>query len=389
MSVTAEKLVRSCREESFAAGLMIRSKLEPIAGLGAPVKPAVYEGGVYQHDHRWHGSDEARQPTHVIVIDNVPSQANRIEAALRNSREKLGLPELVLDLSAVGDLPPHLPRELSSFMLPHRNADAYLRDSEIDGVPFASTELGRSILLGSASEPDALLNWMPQALLFGFWQSHLGKKGPQTKLARSWVSEIVGFDPATTETTTRGLKGDPMNLSIDEAVSYDDDNLLGWQVGDGKKAGKSKSKDSLSEIGHGQVPVAGAPAGVSFRTIEQQSSVSFAGMRRLSTTPEGRALVVVVGLAGHVLAFGRAMSLRSGCELRPVEPAWSWLGGDGDETVEPLSIDTVSELLAECVDRARASGLELSGWGREPVRLEPGTQLAKVIRSSYPAFEGL
>lgn len=389
MLLTVDTLIEGCRDESFSAGIMIRSTLEPLGGPGATVKPAVYEGGVYQHDTRWVGEGDARRATDVIVIDNVPSQANRIESALRVHRGPLGLPELILDLTPTVELPAHLPSGLSSFQLPHRNADAYLRDAELDGVQFARTDLGRSLLIASASDPEALLNWMPQALLFGFWQSHLGKKGPQTKLARSWVSEIVGYEPATADTTTRGLKGDPLNLSIDEAVTYDEDNLLGWEVGGTKKAGRSKSKDSLSEIGHGQVPVAGGPAGVSFRFIQQQSSLSFAGLRRLSTCAEGRGVVAAVGLVGHVLAFGRSMSLRSGAELRPVEVSWTWLGEHGDEPIEPLSVDTASELLAGCVERARSAGLELSGWGRDPVRLSPGRQLVKVIESSYPNFEGL
>ena len=57
-------------------------------------------------------ADEA--PTSVIVIDNVPSQANRLEEALRRHRESIKIPELVLDLSDVGNLPAHLPRRLSS-----------------------------------------------------------------------------------------------------------------------------------------------------------------------------------------------------------------------------------------------------------------------------------
>ena len=46
------------------------------------MKPAIYAGGVYQHDRRWRGAGEERHLVDAIVIDNVPSQANRLEAAL-------------------------------------------------------------------------------------------------------------------------------------------------------------------------------------------------------------------------------------------------------------------------------------------------------------------
>ena len=101
----------------------------PLAGPGGPVKPAVYEGGTYQQDRRWAARDDP-EPTPVLVIDNVPSQANRLEAALHRHRESLSIPELVLDLSALPHLPAHLPRQLSSLEFPHRNADAYLRDAQ-------------------------------------------------------------------------------------------------------------------------------------------------------------------------------------------------------------------------------------------------------------------
>ena len=85
-----------------------------------------YAEGRYQQDKRWESSD-ASEPTSVVVIDNVPSQANRLEAALEATADKIGAPRLVLDLTGedFAHLPPHLPRSLSSLRWPHRNADAY------------------------------------------------------------------------------------------------------------------------------------------------------------------------------------------------------------------------------------------------------------------------
>ncbi len=145
-----DRILRGCADDPFDDGLLLESELEPVAGAGAPVKPAVYEGGRYQRDRRWASPDDA-VPQDIIVIDSVPSQANRHEEQLRRARQSCGLPELVPDLAEIGQLPAHLPRQLSSFQFPHRNADAYLRDAELDGLPFPKTEMGAAILAATTT----------------------------------------------------------------------------------------------------------------------------------------------------------------------------------------------------------------------------------------------
>ena len=130
--INIETLLAGCADDSFDDGLRIDTELQPLAGPGGPVKPAVYQGGTYQMDHRW-ASPADDKPTPVVVIDNVPSQANRLEEAIRRHRSSIKSPELVLDLAGVGNLPVHLPRRLSSLEFPHRNADAYLRDARRAG----------------------------------------------------------------------------------------------------------------------------------------------------------------------------------------------------------------------------------------------------------------
>ena len=73
-TTTLEALLQGCADNSFDAGIRIDTELVPLAGPGGPVKPAVYEGGTYQQDRRWAGPNDA-EPTAVLVIDNVPSQA--------------------------------------------------------------------------------------------------------------------------------------------------------------------------------------------------------------------------------------------------------------------------------------------------------------------------
>ena len=393
--IDLEALVAGCADDSFDDGIRIDSDLEPLSGPGGAVKPAVYEGGKYQQDRRWASPDDA-EPTPVIVIDNVPSQANRLEEALRRNRASTPIPEFVLDLSDLAHLPAHLPRSLSSLQFPHRNADAYLRDAELGGQDFLRTELGQAIFGATAQTCGPLVAWFPQALLYGFWQSHLGKKRQNTKHARAWVSEIIGWQPASTETRVLGLKGDALNLNTDDVVTSNTDDRTTWEVGKGAKIAGAKS-DKLSEIGHGQVPFMGndAPAAaVSFARVTQRATVSFAQLRRVSLGGDSgeadaavRALLVALGLHAHQLAFGRGFALRSGAELRPRSTVATWLGAEGDEPIDLGGAETTRALLESARGHAESLGAPLDGWGAPAMRLTPKANLSAAIRSTWPELD--
>ena len=101
--LTADRLIAACSDESEEAGITIRTVLEPLGGVGAPVKPATYAGPQaerrprFQAGKRWWGAGPERRVVDILTIDNEPSQANRLEAALEHRRAELGLPEIVLD----------------------------------------------------------------------------------------------------------------------------------------------------------------------------------------------------------------------------------------------------------------------------------------------------
>ena len=393
--ITLEALLAGCADDSFDDGIRIDTQLEPLAGAGAPVKPAVYEGGVYQTDRRWRGPDDA-ESTPIIVIDNVPSQANRLEDALRQHRESTTIPELVLDLSELHGLPAHLPKHLSSLQFPHRNADAYLRDAKLDGEDFLKTELGKAIFAATPQACGPLVAWFPQALLYGFWQSHLGKKKENTKHARAWVSEIIGWQPASTETKTLGLKGDPLNLSTEDVVTSNEDDRTKWDLGTGKDVDGGK-KDKLSEIGHGQVPFMRdgrrplPAAAVSFAHVTQRATISFAQLRRVGlgegepvADTAARALLVALGLHAHQLAFGRGFALRSGGELRPKARIVTWLGADNDEACELGDAAATHAVLQAAKRHARSVNVPLDGWDKAPQMLTPKENLKKAIQSTWP-----
>jgi hypothetical protein len=141
------------------------------------------------------------------------------------------------------------------------------------------------------------------------------------------------------------------------------------------------------------VPTQGSLMPLSFQQIEQTASCSFAGLRRVicgdpTKNSTGRALLVAVGLAAHVGAFGRSMSLRSGCELRPTQTRWQWLGAQSDADVEPLTTDGAVALVAACAAAAEQAGLPVGGkWQVEALRLEPSAALGDVITKSWPDLD--
>lgn len=393
--IRLDSLVAACGDASFEDGLRIDTELESIAGPGGPVKPAVYEGGKYQEDRRW-ASPSDEEPTPVIVIDNVPSQANRLEDALRRHRASARVPELVLDLSDLANLPAHLPSRISSLQFPHRNADAYLRDAQLDGVDFVQTDLGRAILAATPESCAPLIAWFPQALLYGFWQSHLGKKRHNTKHARAWVSEIIGWRPAADNTRVLGLKGDPLNLNTDETLASNPDDRLHWEIGTAKlKEIAGGKKDKLSEIGHGQVPFMGdeaTAAAVSFAKVTQRATLSFAQLRRIALGSDyaveahaaTRALLVALGLHAHTLAFGRGFALRSGAELRPAKTTTTWLGESADVEIDLGGAVQTGALLQSTLEYAESVGVPLDGWSQAPLRLTPKDNLRQAIIATWP-----
>ena len=395
-TIDLQRLLFACADDAFDDGIRIDVKLQPLSGPGSPVKPAVYEGGNYQLDHRWASAGDA-EPTPVIVIDNVPSQANRLEHALWRDRRSISIPEFVLDLSELRGLPAHLPRSLSSLEFPHRNADAYLRDAKLEDERFIKTPVGQDIFGATAQECGPLMSWFPQALLYGFWQSHLGKKRHNSKHARAWVSEIIGWQPASTGTKVLGLKGDPLNLNTDEAVTSNPDDKTLWDIGKSRKVAGGKN-GGLSEIGHGQVPFMGndaAAAAVSFQRVTQRATVSFAQLRRVSLGRDAsreadtaaRALLVALGLHAHQLAFGRAFALRSGADLRPTATTVMWLGSSGDEVCKIGGPEATHALLDSSRRHADSVGVPLDGWGQPPMMLRPGDALEKAIRSTWPELD--
>ncbi len=169
-----------------AAAFRCRRTLQPAGKPGDKVFPPTYAGGTYAVEfRRWPGKAE---PVPCVLMDSVQSQANRMEQALHDAGESLGLPLVEVDFSAcaptgVETTDKELDRlrdavgKLSVLQLPHRLADAILRDSEVEegegptkkNLPFRASQHGKAVTDASASKATALYRLCPTALLFGMW----------------------------------------------------------------------------------------------------------------------------------------------------------------------------------------------------------------------------
>ncbi|MFI7610680.1 type I-U CRISPR-associated RAMP protein Csb1/Cas7u [Nonomuraea terrae] len=367
-----KRLVEAVGEDRVDAGIAVEAAYRPAAG--DKVMPPSFPQGPYLLETRWMDG-EARK---VVVLDQVPSQANRVEEALLIARDagriELPLFELVTETGRG-------PLRLTSLEFPHRYADAYLRDSLVEGVRFDRSDVGRRLREVSALDVRPLYERDPGSLLFGAWDSH--RKGRWPKFARIYSSSIVGLDPQ--EGARKATRVDPFNLSgaIDDKAKAEGD----WQymaVGDKKE---KKQGQRLSEIGHGNIAPGDAHGGVSITAARRSGWISLAAIERLrfgdapvQAARLARATLVALALAGDRLAFGRpSVWLRSGCDLIRSDEVVAFEQDGGVREEFSLSAGEAIAVFHELRDRAAAAGVAMAS---DAIRLAPTPSLAKAIEVS-------
>jgi len=164
-----------------AAAFRSVTRLQPVGGEGQKVFPATFAGGVYATEQRvislQDGADgkAAERLVECVLLDSVQSQANRAEEALKLAIEdgKIQLPLIVVDFSAANaQFRTPIPA-LTSLDVPHRLADAILRDSLLaDGkTRFSRSEYARRWGRSTAWDATAIYELCPTALVFGMWGS--------------------------------------------------------------------------------------------------------------------------------------------------------------------------------------------------------------------------
>lgn len=381
-----------------SAAFRCRRRLQPAGGEGDKVFPPTFAGAVYAIEQRRVAGRE--EPATCVLLDSVQSQANRMEVALQEALDagKVVLPLIEVDFSEhdpTGDVEADLKAgrlidavgKITSLQVPHRLADAILRDSELDGQPFRHSETGKALNTVSLANATPLFELCPTALLFGMWDSTGPKGGLGPKFERAIVSEIVGIGVEYHEDyRARGVRRDPLEISKNVPVQRNDDKSL-RQVADGKEKGAVRP----SEINHSSVPFDSTNAGVTVEYAEQVTTLSVIALRRLRFPVNGenneaaneaaRTLLTALGLCAATLAFENGVGLRSRGLLWPEGPmTWELLERPGDE---PRSFKLTGEqsvaLLNEAIAAAKHAGLI---WREEPILLKPSGQLLELVRKS-------
>jgi CRISPR-associated protein Csb1 len=379
-----------------AAAFRSTTKLQPVGGEGDKVFPVTYSGGVYATERR---ALDGRV-VDCVLIDSVQSQANRAEEALKLAieRGRMQLPVIEVDFQgANGQFRSPLPN-LTSLDVPHRLADAILRDSVLaDGTRFSKSEYAQQWGKASLWNAAAIYELCPTALVFGMWGSPEKPGGLGAKFERAFVSEIVAIDVIRNtdggansdkprargdlSDVRAGFRVDPLNSSKNVAIKQNDDGT--FQVG----AGKLRP----SEINHGNIIFETPNCGVRFRYAEQTTVVSLGALRKLRfpldgkddprRNDAGRTVLAALGLCAGVLASEMNTSLRSRCHLWPVEEReWELL----DEPGRPprkfqITGDQAIALLGDAVGTARQTGLQ---WMEQTLTLKPSPELVDLVRQS-------
>lgn len=395
-SLTLEVLQRAMK--GSAAAFRCRRRLQPAGGAGDKVFPPTFAGAVYAIEKRRVPGRE--EPVQCVLLDSVQSQANRIELALQDAVDagKLKLPLLVVDFSRhdpTGDLEADVKAErlldavgrVTSLQLPHRLADAILRDSELGDKPFRKSEKGMGLNRVSLLNATPLLELCPTALVFGMWDSTGPKGGLGPKFERAIVSEVVGIGAEWAEDyRARGVRRDPFEISRNVMVLRNEDRSL-RKVAEGKEKGAVRP----SEINHSSVPFDSQNSGVTVDHAEQTTTLSLIVLRRLrfplngTASPEpdasARTALAALGLCGATLAFESGMGLRSRCLLWPEGPmTWELLDRPGEAPKQyALDGDGAVALLSEAIKKAGEAGLP---WPEKPVELVPSQELVKLVRLS-------
>ncbi|MFN2470228.1 MAG: type I-U CRISPR-associated RAMP protein Csb1/Cas7u [Gaiellaceae bacterium] len=399
--LTLERL--SAAVAGDAAAFRCRRRLQPAGGEGDKVFPPTFAGAVYAVERRRLPGRE--EPVTCVLLDSVQSQANRMERALQEAvdAERIKLPLLTVDFSdhdPTGDIEADEQGgrfidpvgKVTSLQAPHRAADAILRDSEFDRVPFRKSDRGKGLNRMSSTNATPLFELCPTALVFGMWDSTGPKGGLGPKFERAVVSEIVGIG-AEVGDLRRGVRRDPLEIRAAVEVQKRADGT--WTIAAPGEEGAAPSK-----INHSSVPFPKRRDektadnyydGVTIEYAEQITTLSLICLRRLRFPLNGeasatiddaaRTVLAALGLCAATLAFETGTDLRSRCLLWPDGPMrWELLDRPGATPASySLTSDAALQLLNATVDAATAVGLP---WPTAPVQLKPSAELVELVRLS-------
>lgn len=372
-----------------AAAFRLTLRLEAVS---PKVFPPTYEGGKYATEERI--IDGKKLPC--VLLDSVPSQANRMELALQDAwlGSEIQLPVVSTDFSAVEN--PGLPK-VTSLQAPHRIVDAILRDSLHGKVLFRKSDIGKDLDDLSSGFATPLLNYSPHCLVFGMWDSTGPRGGLGVKFARAVVSEIIGVNAVEGKKTSSRI--DPLNIRVQSGTLYVAKDG-GWTLDEkeavrekGKGAQKLGKEGKPSEANHGNVTPTISDGGFTIDYAEQTTVLSLPALRRLrfpakageKSTPDrdnaARTYLAALGLLGATLSVEAGYDLRSRCILRAKDAVtWTLLGKPGDpDTAFTLDKAGAIKLFNDALAAVKAAKLPIH---LDEIVLKPSDDLITLVKKS-------
>ncbi len=379
-----------------AAAFRSVTEYQPAGGPGDKIFPPTYGGAQYATEQRYIDGEEVT----CVLLDSVQSQANRLELALQDEWQsgRAQLPVITVDFSGE-DLPK--PFRVTSLEAPHRIADALLRDSELNGVMFRQSEIGKRLDTLDIRNATALFELCPTALVFGMWDSTGPRGGMGVKFQRVLVSEIIGLHAKQGKRTSSRL--DPAQISSNAGPLYmTQDNS--WTLNPDEavkergnpvrynRGGASGTPGNPSKANHGNITPTISDGGFTISLGLQTTVLSLPALRRLRFPVSGgspgpqadlaaRTTLAALALFAATLVREQGADLRSRCLLFPTSSAvWELLDRPGEAARQfELSGEGAREIYRQSVEEAKQAGLP---WLEEEMVLKPSPQLLALVRQS-------
>lgn len=263
-----------------ATAIRVHTCLQPAGGSGDKIFPPTYPTDdrdkpvVYATEKRLIDGAEVD----CVLLDSVQSQANRLELALQQAIDDGTLPLPIIETAVDGY------GRVTILQAPHRLYDAILRDSELDGVRFWDSALGRRLMAARPEKATALFEYCPQLLLLGGWHSQ-ARGGRGAKITRALTSEIIGLNTRPGERPASRI--DPLGIERGAGPVYHAaDAGRPWTLNP-DQAQVEKGKPVLygdgkpSNIGHGNIRPSLTLGGVTVAEARQIAVLSLPALRRL------------------------------------------------------------------------------------------------------------
>ena len=367
-----------------AAAFRSVTEYQPAGGPGDKIFPPTYESGTYATEQRYIEGEEVT----CVLLDSVQSQANRLELALQEEWEsgRAPLPVITVDFSGE-DLPKSF--RVTSLEAPHRIADALLRDSELDGVMFRQSEIGKRLDTLDIRNATALFELCPTALVFGMWDSTGPRGGAGVKFQRALVSEFIGLHAQQGKRTSSRI--DPAQIRREAGPVYQTSDHS-WTLERDQTGGRNSRAVRPSDVNHGNIPPSIADGGFTISRAVQTTVLSLPTLRRLrfpinggSPDPQAdlaaRTTLAALALFASALVREQGADLRSRCLLFPVAPVvWEFLDQPGEAARQfELSGEGAREVYRQAVQEAKQAGLP---WLDQEMVLKPSPQLLALVRHS-------